>query len=130
MKPVKAIFRSLLTVLFLAFTVGVPMHKHYCGTELFSAGIVEKDCCCENTPTKPDDCCKSESSLFNIDQDYEKAAPQKIKLEAPKLIFYPSVPVPEVSITESPEDSVIEKEDVPLGKVPLYKLLQEFKIYG
>ncbi len=120
-----------LVGLFLTFTVGVPLHKHYCGTKLYSAGIVPKDCCCENTAEQPDDCCSTESDYFNIDQQYEQVAPQKVKLELPKLIiFAPTYAVPNESFVDEVRDTAIIDQDIPLGKIPLYKLFQEFKIYG
>ncbi len=119
-----------LVGLFLAFTVGVPLHKHYCGTKLFSAGIIKKDCCCENTPAKPDDCCSSESAYFNIDQDFEASSPVKVKLDVPKVSLIPVFTIPEQSIASELADSSVVQEEEPIGNIPLYKLLQEFIIYG
>lgn len=116
--------------LLLAFTIGVPLHKHYCGATLFSAGIVERDCCCEDTADEPDDCCSSESSYFNIDQDFDQTGIQKIKITAPYTAtiakdfdFISSFDV------QAPVAEPLVKSDR-TDKVPIYKMVNAFIVYG
>ncbi|MES2627339.1 MAG: hypothetical protein V4616_00090 [Bacteroidota bacterium] len=120
----------MMLSLFLAFTIGVPLHRHYCGTELFSSGIVPKDCCCENTVANPDDCCTSEADYFNLDQEYDLHAPLKLKLDLPALAMIRVLYLPQVfpvSVEEAVKPAVSDQRK---QKVPIYKLLNEYTLYG
>ena len=129
------IFRNILVLsvvgLFMAFTIGIPLHKHYCGDQLFSAGLVEKECCCEDTAEQPDDCCKSEINVFSIDDHYDISKISKVKLQLPNILSEHPFPVNYVFVEPN---QVVENTKIngnkPPGKIPLHLLFHQLITYG
>ncbi len=69
MKKIGAI---LLLAIFLGFSTGYVVAKHYCGGTLMSTEIVfAKDhvSCCDDDDMD-ENCCQNEVSFFQIDEDY------------------------------------------------------------
>jgi len=131
MKPLKRLFQLLVLAIFLAFTIGIPLHKHYCDEKLYSAGLISKDCCCEDSETNPDDCCKTETSIYNIDDHYEITKAGKIKF--PATAFDLPNPFQLTGVQPEISEPVLKgafSTHKPPGKIPLFKLLQEFTFYG
>ncbi len=130
MKSLSRIFQTTVLALFLAFTVGIPLHKHYCGEKLFAAGITAQDCCCEDTKENPDDCCKTEYKVYNIDDHYELTKGGKINLQAPATLVSPLSIITEEEAIETELAAAKELPDPSPGKIPIYQLIQQYTIYG
>lgn len=116
--------------LFLALTIGVPLHKHYCGVQLYSAGILEQDCCCEESGEKEDLCCSSETAYFNIDQSYEQLSFHKVKFSLPFLVDLRPQTFEIELRSEKPVVTPKAQTRHLHRKVPIYKMHQELIVYG
>lgn len=130
-KMLRSILLFSVLGLFMGFTIGIPLHKHYCGDQLFSAGLVAKDCCCEDTAEEPDDCCKSEIDVFNIDDHYDISKVNKVKLQLP---YFPVVNDFPGTYSPVQPNKIIESGEIngnkPPGKVPLHLLHHQLITYG
>lgn len=62
----------LWLIIFTTAAVGIPLHKHYCGEELFASGLISQACCCGDE--EEDTCCSNETSYFAIAEDYVPGA--------------------------------------------------------
>ncbi|NQU53711.1 MAG: hypothetical protein HQ522_14365 [Bacteroidetes bacterium] len=65
-KMFKKASHIILSLLLLTTTIGVAISKHYCGGNLISTSFfTEAKSCCDS-----DDCCKNESEVFQLDEDF------------------------------------------------------------
>ncbi|MDX2195406.1 MAG: hypothetical protein NW207_03225 [Cytophagales bacterium] len=89
----KILFHTLIIFIYLIFSGGITLHKHYCGGELVSVKLMpqHKSCascgskskkCCENIikTLKSDDCKVSTLALFHA-----------LQIDLPKHIFVPAL---------------------------------------
>ena len=65
----------------LVGTVGMTVHKHYCGSLLVDTSVGAKAECCA-MPDGEGDCCDNESEHFSVDSEFEVA---------PSIIVMPAV---------------------------------------
>jgi hypothetical protein len=129
MKMVQKTGAVLWLVFFLAITIGVPLHKHYCGNSLFASGPVKTGCCCETSGEADKGCCTEESSYFSIGEDYLASADHILKLDLsaiPVFPFYHFSPVQDVLLKQE----AMLLSGLPPGKVPVYILHGQIVVYG
>ncbi len=77
----------ILSMLLLLSTAGLAISKHYCGDELISTSIfLEADSCCDS-----DDCCKNETEVFQLDEDFSVSAvveiPESVQIDLLAVSF-------------------------------------------
>lgn len=66
----KMSFSIVLSILYLAFNIGLGINVHYCGDRVDSVGLalVGSSCCCDSDE-EPPGCCSDETFVFQSEDD-------------------------------------------------------------
>ena len=68
----------ILASLLMISTVGMAVNKHYCGGEIVSVSLYDNgDSCCDM-----DDCCKNETQVFQVKEEFSVPATSTIPILA------------------------------------------------
>jgi hypothetical protein len=63
------------TLVYLLFSIGIPVSKHFCGEELASIAfyVAAEKCACGTDAEENGDCCKDESKIFKTNDDLKSS---------------------------------------------------------
>lgn len=62
---------SLLVIIYLITTIGIPVYSHYCGGALESVSyLVTEDNCCDDEEPVDNDCCKDEITNIHLTPEF------------------------------------------------------------
>ena len=136
MKALKSLFTFLLLFSFLSSTLGIQVHKHYCGDFLAAISVYFQSNPCADesgedacSKEKKMACCNDETEFYQLDVDLIKQAQQqKLSLQTPSIVLES----PEI-IEEAVERNRVElylSRPPPWLKIPLFKKFQRLTYYG
>ena len=68
----KKVFSIGLVLMVLFSTIGISVNKHYCHGTLMATSVYHHDDSCGDMPM-PEDCCKDETVVFEVEDEYSFA---------------------------------------------------------
>ena len=71
-----------LALLVLSGTLGVTLHKHYCGSMLVATSVATEAQCCD-MDSEGGDCCENESERFVVESEFQ----MQLAVESPELLL-------------------------------------------
>jgi len=132
----KGLLSVFLVVCFLSSAVGISVYKHYCGDFLAEISLyVQSNPCADEggedacNKGKEMDCCDDETEFYRLQLDSVKPTIVDLKIQfVPKKYLVLFTPQP-TQLVDQVQTGFSLKEK-PTEKIPIYKRLHRFTLYG
>lgn len=135
------IFKHILS-LTLAFTFflsvsGINVYKHYCGDFLEEVSVyIQSNPCADEggedacSKDKETDCCDDEVEFLQLDIDLVQAQSQKVEFSNNQLTLVLFAAIPMAKESSNQMESISERAPPNFHKIPIYKRLSRYTLYG